>query len=152
MRFAHLALLVALLAVATVAGAWAFQLEGYAPCELCLKERIPYYVGAPLALAAYLSARASSRLTARFLLAAAGLVFVAGAALGAYHSGVEFGWWPGPSDCTGDFAAAASTQDFLHQLQNVQVVRCDAIALRVFGLSLAVWNTVVASVRKQLGR
>lgn len=145
MTLSRSALLIAVLAAATVAGAWAYQLAGYAPCELCLKERIFYYLGAPLALVAFaLAARHAT--AARAVLGLVALLFLAGAALGIYHSGVEFGWWPGPADCTGDFAAAASTQDFLTQLQNVQVVRCDAVALRVFGLSLAVWNAIISVV------
>ena len=145
MSLSRSALLIAILAAVTVGGAWAFQLAGYAPCELCLKERVPYYAGALLAAVAFVLA-ARQRTAARTVLALVALVFIASAILGAYHSGVEFGWWAGPADCTGDFAAASSTQDFLKQLQNVQVVRCDAIALRVLGLSLAVWNAIISIV------
>lgn len=144
MTFARWSLLIAGVAAATIAGAWAFQLAGYAPCELCLKERIPYYTGAPLAFAAFLLAAHRATL-ARITLALVALIFAGGTVLAVYHSGVEFGWWPGPSDCTGDFAAAASTQDFLKQLQTVQVVRCDAVAIRVLGLSLAAWNAVISA-------
>ena len=37
-----LALLIAAAAAATVGAAWVYQSLGYAPCELCLKERLPY--------------------------------------------------------------------------------------------------------------
>ena len=40
------------LVVATILGAFAFQAAGYAPCELCLKERLPYYAGMALAAVA----------------------------------------------------------------------------------------------------
>lgn len=143
MSLARWSLLVAVVAAATIAGAWIFQLAGYAPCELCLKERIPYYTGAPLAFLSFLLAVRQATLS-RIVLSLVALIFAAGTVLAVYHSGVEFGWWPGPADCTGDFAAAASTQDFLKQLQTVQVVRCDAIAIRVFGLSLAAWNAVIS--------
>ncbi len=36
-------------AVATIGGAWIIEAMGFAPCELCLKQRIPYYAGIPLA-------------------------------------------------------------------------------------------------------
>ena len=29
--------------VLTIAGAWAFELAGYAPCPLCLQQRWPWY-------------------------------------------------------------------------------------------------------------
>ena len=36
-------------------------------------------------------------------------------------------------------------QDFLHQLQTQKVVRCDAVAIRIFGLSLAGWNALISA-------
>jgi disulfide bond formation protein DsbB len=37
-------------------------------------------------------------------------------------------------------------QDFLHQLNSIKVVRCDAAAIRILGLSLAGWNAVISVV------
>lgn len=146
MTLPRIALIVALAGAATLGGAWLFQIAGYAPCELCLQERIPYYVGAPLAFVAFVLASRGVRTPARFVLGAAGVIFLVSTILGAYHSGVEFGFWPGPADCTGgSFATAATSQDFMKQLQNIQVVRCDAVAVRPFGLSLAVWNALVSA-------
>jgi disulfide bond formation protein DsbB len=144
MTRANVALVVFVVATATIAGAWIFQTMGYAPCELCLKERIPYYVGAPLALAAWALATRGSAFTA--VLGAVALIFACGAVLGGYHAGVEWGFWPGPSDCTGSYSAAGSTEDFLKQLNNVTVVRCDAVAVRVLGQSLAAWNAAISTV------
>ncbi len=39
----QIALQILVIAAATLGGAWIFQAFGYAPCELCLKQRIPYY-------------------------------------------------------------------------------------------------------------
>ena len=44
------ALGVAAVGVATIAAVWILQARGYNPCELCLKERAPYYVGIAIAL------------------------------------------------------------------------------------------------------
>jgi disulfide bond formation protein DsbB len=118
---------------------------GYAPCELCLKERIPYYAGIPIAgIAAFFSARGSKALMrAGFVVLA--LVFAASAVFGAYHAGVEWGFWAGPTECTGALDRAASVSDFLKQLETVKVVRCDSAALRILGLSLAGWNAVISA-------
>lgn len=142
----RLALAILLIAAGSIAGAWIFQLLGYAPCELCLKERIPYYAGIALsALAIFLCVSGrKSLLPAAF--AGLTLIFAVGALLGVYHAGVEWRFWPGPSDCTGSLDHAGSVNDFLKQLQSVKVVRCDAVSLRVFGLSLAVWNAVISIV------
>jgi disulfide bond formation protein DsbB len=142
----RVAIAIFLITAATIAGAFVFQALGYAPCELCLKERIPYYAGMAVALlAAILAARGSFRLTqAAFVVLI--LIFAASAAFGVYHAGVEWGFWPGPSSCTGSIGKAASMQEFLHQLNTVKVVRCDAVAIRILGLSLAGWNAVISAV------
>lgn len=141
----RVALAIIVLATATIAGAWIFQSLGYIPCELCYKERIPYYVGIALAaLTLALSRRGGKNLTAA-IFALISLIFAIGSVLGAYHSGVEYHLWPGPNDCTGPLDRAGAINDFLKQLQTVRVVRCDEVELRVFGVSLAVWNTAIAA-------
>jgi disulfide bond formation protein DsbB len=143
------ALFLFVVATATVLGAWAFQYAGYAPCELCLKQRIPYYIGIPVALLTLIVAsrhRLGSHRAARFGLGALTLIFIASALFGAYHAGVEWGFWPGPADCTGTLEKAGSMNDFMKQLQTTKVVRCDAVAIRILGLSLAGWNAVISAV------
>lgn len=139
------ALLVFIAAFATIAGAWLFEWAGYPPCELCLKQRWAYYAGVPLAgLVALLAARGARAATiAGFALLA--LVFLGSMAFGVYHAGVEWGFWLGPQDCTGALSKAPSMDDFLKQLDTVKVVRCDAVAIRILGLSLAGWNAVISA-------
>ena len=104
-RFANVrtlaALAVLLAAAATIAGAWGFELLGhYVPCKLCLQERIPYYIGMPIALLAILASLmgGGDRLARILLLVLAGL-FLWSAWQGVFHAGVEWDWWAGPSDC-----------------------------------------------------
>ena len=139
-----IALVIVTIAVASIAGAFLLEALGYAPCELCLKERIPYYAAIPFAgLAVFFAARGPSLLHAAFV--ALALIFTASAIFGAYHAGMEWGFWPGPLECSGPLDHARSTADFLKQLQSVKVARCDAPALRILGLSLAAWNAVVSA-------
>ncbi len=138
-----------LLALATIVGAWGFQLiGGYIPCELCYQERIPYYVGIPVALVAFASAwfGGPAWLTRGALLLAA-LVFAWGTYLAAYHTGAEYAWWPGPTDCSsGGGPTTATTGDLLDQITKIRVVSCTQVTWRMFGLSFAGWNTVVSAV------
>lgn len=143
--FSRAAWLVLVAAFVTIAGAWIFEYLGFAPCELCLKQRYAYYAGIPLAAAALGAQRAGMRSYAIGALALAGVFFALNAVFAVYHSGVELKWWPGPADCTGAFNAPAALEDFRKQLQTVQVVRCDEVALRVFGLSLANWNAPISA-------
>ena len=129
---------------ATIAGAWLFEHLGYAPCELCLKQRWAYYAAGPLALAALIAAGKGWADAARASLLVVAALFAANALFALYHSGVEAKLWAGPSGCTGGFVAPASMEEFRRQLQTVQVVRCDEPALRIFGLSLANWNVAIS--------
>lgn len=142
-RQAALAILVG--ATATIVGAWIFEYFGYLPCELCLKQRWAYYTGVPLAALVTLLVWRGPRALAVGGLILLGLLWIGSAAFGTYHAGVEWGWWQGPTDCTGSLSKAPSINDFLNQLQTVKVVRCDAVAIRILGLSLAGWNAVISA-------
>jgi disulfide bond formation protein DsbB len=134
--------------LAAILGAWGFQIfGGYAPCKLCLEQRIPYYVGLPVLLAAILLVLSrKSEVLARLLLVAAGLIFVAGLGLAIYHAGAEWQFWAGPTDCGGGTATTNNAEDLLAQIGKTRVVSCTDAALRVFGLSFAGWNGVVSAV------
>jgi disulfide bond formation protein DsbB len=138
------AVTVLIVATATIAGAWIFQWAGYLPCELCLKQRWAYYIGIPFAALVTLSAWRGPRDGAAYGLVILSILFLGSALFGTYHAGVEWGFWPGPADCTGSLDKAGSMQDFLSQLSTVKVVRCDAVAIRIFSLSLAGWNGVIS--------
>lgn len=142
-----LALIVAIGATATIAGAWFIQLAlGVAPCKLCLVQRIPYYIGVPLAgLTVWQAASRPAGLLTAGLFFALGCAFAAAAAMGLYHAGIEWGLWPGPADCSGRVGPPAQIGDFLKQLETVKVIRCDEVAFRIAGLSLAAWNMIVAA-------
>lgn len=143
---ARIAGLILLFAAATIGGAWIFQAFGVAPCELCLKERIPYYVGVPVAALTFAFAVNHARALTRAGFVLLFLIFIFSAGFGIYHAGVEWRFWQGPTACTGStMTKATSAQDFLHQLQTFKVVRCDAVAIRILGLSLAGWNALISA-------
>jgi disulfide bond formation protein DsbB len=131
--------------IAAIGGAWTYEYLGYLPCELCYKERVPYYVAFLLAPLAGLAAQTGRLELARgaFLLMA--LLLAGDVALSIYHSGVEWKIFAGPSDCSGPLTRAATVEDFMQQLHKVKVVRCDEPNLWVMGLTLANWNVVVAA-------
>jgi disulfide bond formation protein DsbB len=141
-----IALVILTIAVLSIAGAFIFEALGYAPCDLCLKERIPYYTAIPLAGLALLFSARGPRTLLRAAFATLAVVFVASAIFGAYHAGIEWGFWPGPTECSGPLDHARSVEEFLRQLQSAKVARCDAAAIRILGLSLAGWNAVVSAV------
>jgi disulfide bond formation protein DsbB len=139
------ALVILGVAVATIGGAWIIEALGYAPCELCLKQRIPYYAGAPLAAFAAIASRREGEGAARVALALLALLFAAGTALALYHSGVELKLFPGPSECVGAMQKAGSFEDFRSSLDKMKVVSCDRPALRILTLTLSNWNVLISA-------
>jgi disulfide bond formation protein DsbB len=140
------ALLIAAASIVILATVWIFQGFGYAPCELCLTQRYAFYAAAPLALLTALLASRSPHGLARAGFALLALVFAASAALAAYHAGVEYHWWAGPTACTGGSTGSLDVNDLVNALNSVKVVRCDEVQLRIAGLSLAGWNVVASAV------
>lgn len=132
------ALLIFVVSLATIVGAWIFEYFGYAPCELCLMQRWAYYTGVPLALAVAVLAPANTGL-ARAGLAALALLWLASMVFGIYHSGVEWKWWAGPSTCTAQAGFTGGLPDL-----SAPVVLCDTPAIRILGLSLAGWNALIS--------
>src|ERR1700686_4422153 len=136
------ALAIAIIAAATLAGAWFFQLVlDIRPCPLCLEQRYVYYLairlGAVVALAAARDAPRGVLVAGLVLLAALAL---GNAVLGTYHAGVEWGFWQGPTDCTGPVGNLGSAGDLLARLDTEKVIRCDEVQWRFLGLSLAGYN------------
>ena len=134
------------LSLAALLGAWFFQyVLGYLPCHLCLEQRIPYYIIIPLTFLVVLAARMSMpRALVASGLAILGLAALSGATLGTYHAGIEWGFWTGPSDCTGTLWDLKSGGTIFDQLDAIHVVPCDKAAWRFLGISLAGYNILVS--------
>jgi disulfide bond formation protein DsbB len=140
------ALAIAIIAAATLAGAWFFQLVlDIRPCPLCLEQRYAYYLAIPLgALVALAAARDAPRTVLMAGLAILGLAALGNAWLGAYHAGVEWHFWQGPTDCTGPVGNLGSASNLLERLDTVKVIRCDEVQWRFLGLSLAGYNVLIS--------
>lgn len=132
-----------LLGLATILGALASQyVGGLYPCELCLEQRWAYYWGLPL-LAAILVLWNRLPLAAWFVaMAVATAIFAWSTYMGTYHAGVEWGFWPGPTACSG----TGTSIDFgqLSDINAARVVPCDVVQFRFLGLSLAGYNALIS--------
>lgn len=131
------------LGLGAIGGAWGSQLfGGLVPCDLCLEQRMAYYFGLPiLALVLLLWKRLPRNLWFAGLFAVA-LIFCWGTYMGVYHSGVEWGFWPGPTACTG-LGVEVSFND-LQNLNAHRIVPCDKVQFRFLGISLAGYNALIS--------
>ena len=133
-------------AAATIAGAWWFEfVAGLEPCPLCLEQRLPYYLGMPLALLAIVLAHTAKPRAAGMALAAFALLMVYGAGLGVYHSGIEWELWKGPDACSGGGEIPRDAGSLLESLGQGRVPSCTEAAWRFLGLSLAGYNVLLSA-------
>jgi disulfide bond formation protein DsbB len=147
------ALAITLIAAATLAGAWFFQLVlGIVPCPLCLEQRYAYYLAIPLgALVSFGAARHALRPVLLLGLAILTLAVLANAGLATYHAGVEWKLWQGPTDCTGPIGNLGSAGSLLERLDTVKVIRCDEVQWTFLGLSLAGYNVLISLLMAAIG-
>ena len=134
-----LAKAVALLAAGgLLAGAFAFQYwGGLYPCEMCWWQRYAHIAALAFIALALLTGGG------RPLVWLAALAIAASGAIGAYHAGVELGWFEGFTQCSST-AAGGSTEDLLKAIMAAPMVRCDEIQWSWLGLSMAGWNAILS--------
>lgn len=139
-----LATIAFVLGLATIAGAWGSQLfGGLVPCELCLEQRMPYYWGLPLLALVLILWNRLPRAVWYVGMVLVLLTFVWSTYLAGYHAGVEYGFWPGPTACTGT-GVDVSFSD-LTNINAARVVPCDKIQFSLFGVTLAGANTLISA-------
>jgi disulfide bond formation protein DsbB len=140
------AFLVAAGGAATILGAYYFQyVIGLQPCPMCLEERIPHYVAIPLALVVGVAAlRGAPRIAVQAGLAVIAIAMLILVGMSIYHAGVEWKFWPGPTDCSGPINGLGTAGDLLQRMQKTVVIRCDEAAWRLFGISLAGYNGLIS--------
>jgi len=129
-----------LLALATplalLGGAYVAQLGfGLPPCEMCWWQRYPHFAALAFALVAFMRPASGA------LVALAALAIGISGVIGAFHAGVEYGWWEGVTACT---TTSTEGVDPLSAILNAPLVRCDVAPWSLFGISLAGWNFLIS--------
>ena len=110
---------------------------GHKPCNLCLYQRIPYFISIGLILAILLIKKYEK--TNLLILS---LVSIAGACLAFYHVGIEYGFF---SEAFCEVKKILSdNSDYKQLLKDLKdnPLSCKNVTFRIFGLSLATINTI----------
>jgi len=136
-----LASLAGLGSAALLGGALFFQyVVGLAPCELCILQRWPHLVAFVIGVIVWFFPRG-------WLMGLGALAAATASGLGIYHTGVERGWWEGPTACSGTVDLTTLTpQQALEAIMGAPVVRCTDVAWEMLGLSMASWNAILSAV------
>ena len=131
--------------IAVLGAAWAYQLAGYLPCELCLLQRWAYYFAIPAAFLGLVLLSGGLPRAAQAVLALIVVAYLANAGLAGYHTLVEWKLVEGPQTCSPAGAPALSKDPaaLLKKLEKSRPIRCDEPTL-VLGVSMALWNMLAS--------
>ena len=111
------------------------------PCNLCVYERIPYFISI-LLISKILFTKDYEKITLSIL----SLVFIISSALAFYHFGIEQGFFEESAVCpANNLDQILSKEDLLKQLKQ-NTVSCKDVTFRFLGLSLASINTIFSLI------
>ncbi|WP_281954290.1 disulfide bond formation protein B [Pseudophaeobacter arcticus] len=126
---------------AMMLGALGFQFIGeLAPCKMCYWQRYPHVAAVGIGILAFLLPGAG--LTALLYLGALATLITGG--IGVYHTGVERGYWEGPTSCTSGPIGGLTPEQLMEQIMGAPLVRCDEVPWELFTLSMASWNAILS--------
>lgn len=137
-RFQRMAMGAGLASAVLLAAALAFQyLGGLPPCPLCIWQRWPHAAAVAVALVALaLPWRGWALLGMLAALTTAGI--------GAFHVGVEQGWWQGLGTCAAPSVEGLTPEELMEQIMDAPVVRCGDVLWSFAGISMAGWNVLLS--------
>ena len=114
---------------------------GYQPCNLCLYERIPYFIAIIIIFFSLFINRFE-----KLIFATLSLIFATATILSFYHFGIEQGFFEESMVCVSNNEInSLSKEDILKELQK-ETISCKKVDFRLFGLSLATINTIISFV------
>ena len=114
---------------------------GYKPCNLCLIERLPYFV----AIIIFLIDLIINRLE-KIILILLALIFATATILSFYHFGIEQGFFKESLVCIpNNEINILNKEDLLKEFQKT-VVSCKDVEFTLFGLSLATINIIISFI------
>jgi len=114
---------------------------GYKPCNLCLIERLPYFVAIIIILIGLIINRLE-----KIILILLSFIFAAATILSFYHFGIEQGFFKESLVCIpNNEINILNKEDLLKEFQKT-VVSCKDVEFTLFGLSLATINIIISFI------
>ena len=135
-------LLLAIFLISLVALISAYFIEyilGYQPCNLCLYERIPYFLAILILLINYKYNKLE-----KYIIILLALNFFIATILSLYHLGIEQGFIQESLLCDLEKGANIIDKDeILKELQK-KSISCKDVTFKIFGLSLTSFNIIIS--------
>ena len=114
---------------------------GHNPCNLCLIERVPYFISFILTAFILVLNRLGKIISIIILLS-----FIFGAIVSFYHFGIEQGFFSESLVCNLGNGEALDKEQLLKQLEQSTVTSCKDVTFRFLGFSLATINMVISII------
>ena len=112
---------------------------GHQPCNLCLYERIPYFLAILIVLINYKYNKLE-----KYLILLLAIIFLIATILSLYHLGIEQGFIQESLLCDLEKGANILDKDeILKQLQQKNI-SCKDVTFKIFGLSLTSYNIIIS--------
>ena len=112
---------------------------GHQPCNLCVYERIPYFLAILIVLINYKYNKLE-----KYLILSLTIIFLIATILSLYHLGIEQGFIQESLLCDLEKGANIVDKDeILKQLQQKNI-SCKDVAFKIFGLSLTSFNIIIS--------
>ena len=112
---------------------------GHQPCNLCVYERIPYFLAILIVLINYKYNKLE-----KYLILSLAIIFLIATILSLYHLGIEQGFIQESLLCDLEKGANIVDKDeILKQLQQ-KSISCKDVTFKIFGLSLTSYNVIIS--------
>ena len=135
-------LLIAVCLISFIALISAYFIEyilGHQPCNLCVYERIPYFLAMLIVLINYKYNKLE-----KYLILLLAIIFLIATILSLYHLGIEQGFIQESLLCDVEKGANIVDKDeILKQLQQ-KSISCKDVTFKIFGLSLTNYNIIIS--------
>ena len=125
--------------IALVSAYFIEYILGHQPCNLCVYERVPYFLAILIVLINYKYNKLE-----KYLILSLAIIFLIATILSLYHLGVEQGLIQESLLCDLEKGANIVDKDeILKQLQQKNI-SCKDVAFKIFGLSLTSFNIIIS--------
>ena len=125
--------------IALVSAYFIEHILGHQPCNLCLYERIPYFLAILIVLINYKYNKLE-----KYIILSLAIIFLIATILSLYHLGIEQGFIQESLLCDLEKGANILDKDeILKQLQQKNI-SCKDVTFQIFGLSLTSYNIIIS--------
>ena len=125
--------------IALVSAYFIEYILGHQPCNLCVYERIPYFLAILIVLINYKYNKLE-----KYLILSLAIIFLIATILSLYHLGIEQGFIQESLLCDLEKGANIVDKDeILKQLQQ-KSISCKDVTFKIFGLSLTNYNIIIS--------